>query len=54
VFYFSPGHETYPVYDQPEIQRVLANAVQWAYSADRTGTLPDSLNSPTGWYEPQS
>jgi trehalose utilization protein len=54
VFYFSPGHETYPVYEQPEIQRVLANAVQWAYSADRTGTLPDSLNSPTGWYEPQS
>jgi trehalose utilization protein len=54
VFYFSPGHETYPVYEQPEIQRVLANAVQWAHNAGHTETLPDSFNSPTGWYEHQS
>jgi trehalose utilization protein len=30
VFYFRPGHETYPVFYQPEIQQVLANAVRWA------------------------
>ena len=30
IFYFRPGHETYPVYHQEEIQRVLANAVEWA------------------------
>ncbi|MDL5360725.1 ThuA domain-containing protein [Halalkalicoccus sp. NIPERK01] len=30
VFYFRPGHETYPVYYEPEIQQVLANAVEWA------------------------
>lgn len=30
IFYFRPGHETYPIYHNPEIQRVLANAVQWA------------------------
>lgn len=30
VFYFRPGHETYPVYHQPGIQQVLANAVGWA------------------------
>ena len=29
VFYFRPGHETYPVFYQPEIQRVIANAVKW-------------------------
>ncbi len=29
IFYFSPGHETYPIYHQPEIQRVIANAVRW-------------------------
>lgn len=30
VFYFRPGHETYPVFYQAEIQRVIANAVRWA------------------------
>jgi trehalose utilization protein len=30
IFYFRPGHETYPTYHHPEIQRVLANAVRWA------------------------
>ena len=30
VFYFRPGHETYPTYHQPEVRRVIANAVQWA------------------------
>ena len=29
VFYFRPGHETYPIYYQAEIQAVLRNAVQW-------------------------
>ena len=30
IFYFGPGHECYPIYHQPEVQRVLANAVMWA------------------------
>lgn len=30
IFYFSPGHETYPIYHQPEIQQVITNAVRWA------------------------
>jgi trehalose utilization protein len=30
IFYFRPGHETYPIYDQPEVQRVITNAVRWA------------------------
>lgn len=29
VFYFRPGHETYPVYRQEPVRRVLANAVRW-------------------------
>src|SRR5437660_5691254 len=29
IFYFSPGHETHPVYHQPEVRRVIANAVRW-------------------------
>ncbi len=30
IFYFRPGHETIPIYENPEIQRVLENAVDWA------------------------
>ncbi len=30
VFYFRPGHETCPTYHQPEVQRVITNAVRWA------------------------
>ncbi|WP_379135925.1 ThuA domain-containing protein [Paenibacillus sp. sgz500958] len=30
LFYFRPGHETFPVYHQPEIKQVIANSVFWA------------------------
>jgi trehalose utilization protein len=30
IFYFRPGHETYPTYYQKEVRLVLRNAVQWA------------------------
>ena len=30
IFYFRPGHETYPIYYQPEVLRVITNAVHWA------------------------
>ncbi len=30
VFYFRPGHETYPIFHNQAIQQVLANAVRWA------------------------
>jgi trehalose utilization protein len=30
IFYFRPGHETYPTYHHPQVQRVIANAVRWA------------------------
>ena len=29
IFYFSPGHETYPIYHQEDIQMVITNAVKW-------------------------
>jgi trehalose utilization protein len=29
VFYFRPGHETHPIYFQPEVQQILRNAVHW-------------------------
>ncbi len=29
IFYFQPGHETYPTYYIPDVQRVIINAVRW-------------------------
>jgi trehalose utilization protein len=29
VFYFRPGHETYPIYYQPDVLKVIVNAVRW-------------------------
>lgn len=51
VFYFSPGHEEYPVYHQPEIRRVLANAVFWAYGQQKR-PIRAAVNRQIGWYEP--
>ncbi|WP_411963385.1 ThuA domain-containing protein [Haloferax sp. YSMS24] len=34
IFYFRPGHETYPIYEQPEVQTVIDNAVEWAAPGD--------------------
>ena len=37
IFYFSPGHETFPIYRQPEVLKVLGNAARWAAQ-----TLPNA------------
>ena len=35
IFYFRPGHETYPTYHNPQIQQVIANGVRWAHTGLR-------------------
>jgi trehalose utilization protein len=30
IFYFRPGHETYPTYHNKQVQRIISNAVRWA------------------------
>ena len=35
IFYFRPGHETYPTYHDANVQTVLRNAVAWAYNPAR-------------------
>ena len=52
IFYFSPGHETYPIYHHPTVQRVIANGVRWAANRARTQRYSaDGLESATGWFE---
>ena len=35
IFYFRPGHETFPIYHNVNVQRILANAVAWATPTSR-------------------
>ncbi len=42
IFYFRPGHETYPTYHHPDVQQVIANAVRWA--APSGGPVPTFHN----------
>ena len=30
IFYFRPGHETYPIYYNQQVVKVISNAVRWA------------------------
>ena len=46
IFYFRPGHETYPVYHNEAVQQVICNAVGWA--APGEGPTPT-----TGNYDPR-
>ena len=44
IFYFRPGHETYPTYHHPDVQRIISNGVRWARATVR---IPDQCpNSP--------
>ncbi|MCF3934860.1 ThuA domain-containing protein [Acuticoccus sp. M5D2P5] len=38
IFYFQPGHETFPTYHDAHVRRVIANAVGWA--------RPDAIADP--------
>ncbi len=44
LFYFRPGHETYPTYHDANVQRVIANAVRWAHNP--APRLPDPTAAP--------
>jgi trehalose utilization protein len=50
IFYFSPGDQEYPVYHQPDVRQVLANAVLWAAPA-LVGEPPENAQAPQGWFE---
>ena len=41
VFYFSPGHEGYRIYDMPVIQQIIKNGIKWAAPAGYPVILPE-------------
>jgi trehalose utilization protein len=46
IFYFRPGHETYPTYHDPMVGKVLRNAVNWAYNPTSHSHLLKAPNRP--------
>ena len=43
IFFFGPGHETYPIYHRSDVQQIITNAVAWA--APTAGpTLPTEFD----------
>ena len=42
IFYFQPGHEEYPIYQYPEIQHIITNAVRWTRPVNRLSNVRDN------------
>ncbi|HEY1683424.1 MAG TPA: ThuA domain-containing protein [Tepidisphaeraceae bacterium] len=53
IFYFRPGHETFPTYHNANVLKVIENACRWAKSTPPP--TPHSFgNRPMGWIEKKS
>jgi trehalose utilization protein len=52
IFYFRPGHETFPIYHDINVQRVLANAAKWA-TPTGTKTVFRYWMCGRGWHRPE-
>ena len=52
IFYFGPGDQEFPVYHQPEVQRVIANAVAWCAAVTAPNDQPRTrtANAQRNWY----
>jgi trehalose utilization protein len=47
IFYFRPGHETYPTYHDANVKKVLINGVKWAHNpAGALTAIHDAPNVP--------
>lgn len=48
IFYFRPGHETYPTYHDNNVMKVIENAVRWAAPMARVNPI-EFGNRRLGW-----
>ncbi len=53
IFYFRPGHETYPIFYQSEVLKVIENGITWAAPskgpAPNFGHFPNPLENINVW-----
>lgn len=53
IFYFRPGHETFPTYHHPMVQKVIENGIRWA--APGLVAAPHTFgNRKMGWWDPKN
>ena len=53
ILYFRPGHETYPSYYNPNVLRIISNAVQWIAPVPG-GVVPKGCpRAPSDWLNKQ-
>ncbi|HTL30286.1 MAG TPA: ThuA domain-containing protein [Tepidisphaeraceae bacterium] len=50
IFYFRPGHETYPTYHDKNVLKVIENAVRWAAPTPQPAAHTFG-NRPMGWVD---
>lgn len=46
IFYFRPGHETYPTYHNKDILQVISNAIDWAAPVDSADPIYGQIKVP--------
>lgn len=51
IFYFRPGHESYPTYHNDDVLKIIANGIRWAKPVDRPRPIY-GLNGPNAPLEP--
>lgn len=53
IFYFRPGHETYPIFYQEEILKIIENAINWAVPSggprQNFGHFPKPIENVDEW-----
>jgi len=49
IFYFRPGHETYPTFFHPQVLQVIGNAIRWAVPTGHMAV--DCPCKPMGWWK---
>ncbi len=48
IFYFQPGHEEYPIYYHPEIQKIITNGVRFCAPMMKNRTMPECVEVKQG------
>ena len=46
IFYFGPGHETFPIYYNEHVRRVIANGIRWARQRHADGRIIENWHRP--------